>query len=83
LGKYRWQKKKETKKKFKNGKCKVLIICYFFFFFSFSDVKNKIENKKEVLMAWKKYKLGDLIELCDERNTEGKYTLDDVWHLYR
>jgi len=29
-------------------------------------------------MAWKKYKLGDLIELCDERNTEGKYTLDDV-----
>jgi len=50
----------------------------FSFFFSFSDVKNKIENKKEVLMAWKKYKLGDLIELCDERNTEGKYTLDDV-----
>jgi type I restriction enzyme S subunit len=64
-------KKKETKKKFKNGKCKVLIICYFSFFFSFSDVKNKIENKKEVLMAWKKYKLGELIELCDERNTEG------------
>jgi type I restriction enzyme S subunit len=29
-------------------------------------------------MAWKKYKLGELIELCDERNTEGKYTLDDV-----
>ena len=24
------------------------------------------------------YRLGDLIELCDERNTEGKYTVDDV-----
>lgn len=29
-------------------------------------------------MAWKKYKLGELIELCDERNTEGKYTIEDV-----
>lgn len=26
----------------------------------------------------KTYRLGDLIELCDERNTEGKYTVDDV-----
>ena len=26
----------------------------------------------------KTYKLGELIELCDERNTEGKYTVDDV-----
>lgn len=26
----------------------------------------------------KTYKLRSLIELCDERNTEGKYTLDDV-----
>lgn len=26
----------------------------------------------------KTYKLGELIELCDERNTDGKYTLDDV-----
>ncbi len=24
------------------------------------------------------YRLGDLIELCDERNLEGKYTLDDI-----
>src|SRR5574344_30752 len=31
-----------------------------------------------MLMAWKKYKLGELIELCDERNTEGIYTLEDV-----
>jgi type I restriction enzyme S subunit len=37
--------------------------------------KNKI---KEMLMALKKYKLGELIELCDERNTGGKYTLEDV-----
>lgn len=29
-------------------------------------------------MALNKYKLGELIELCDERNTEGKYTLEDV-----
>jgi type I restriction enzyme S subunit len=29
-------------------------------------------------MALTKYKLGDLIELCDERNTEGIYTLEDV-----
>lgn len=26
----------------------------------------------------KTYRLGDLIELCDEQNTEGKYTVDDV-----
>ena len=26
----------------------------------------------------KTYKLGELIELCDERNAEGKYTVDDV-----
>lgn len=26
----------------------------------------------------KTYRLGDLIELCDERNTGGKYTVDDV-----
>ena len=26
----------------------------------------------------KTYRLGDLIELCDERNTDGKYTVDDV-----
>ena len=24
------------------------------------------------------YRLGDLIEICDERNTNGKYTVDDV-----
>ena len=29
-------------------------------------------------MALTKYKLGDLIEPCDERNYEGTYTLDDV-----
>ena len=29
-------------------------------------------------MALNKYKLGQLLELCDERNSEGKYTLDDV-----
>lgn len=29
-------------------------------------------------MALNKYKLGELIELCDERITEGKYTLEDV-----
>ena len=29
-------------------------------------------------MALTKYKLGQLIELCDDRNYEGKYTLDDV-----
>ena len=30
------------------------------------------------MKAAKTYRLGDLIELCDERNTGGKYTLDDV-----
>lgn len=30
------------------------------------------------MKAAKIYRLGDLIELCDERNTEGKYTVDDV-----
>ena len=29
-------------------------------------------------MKNKPYRLGELIELCDERNTEGKYTVDDV-----
>ena len=29
-------------------------------------------------MALTKYKLGQLLELCDERNSEGKYSLDDV-----
>ena len=29
-------------------------------------------------MALTKYKLGDLIESCDERNYEGIYTLDDI-----
>lgn len=29
-------------------------------------------------MNVKTYKLGDLIEPCDERNAEGKYTIDDV-----
>lgn len=29
-------------------------------------------------MALTKYKLGDLLELCDERNGELKYTIDDV-----
>lgn len=29
-------------------------------------------------MALTKYRLGELIELCDERNAELKYTLDDV-----
>lgn len=29
-------------------------------------------------MALKKYKLGELIELCDVRNYEGIYTLDDI-----
>ena len=29
-------------------------------------------------MALTKYKLGQLLELCDERNSEEKYTLDDV-----
>lgn len=29
-------------------------------------------------MALTKYKLGELIELCDVRNYDGKYTLDDI-----
>lgn len=29
-------------------------------------------------MGLTKYKLGELIEFCDERNYEGKYTLDDI-----
>ena len=29
-------------------------------------------------MGLTKYKLGDLIEQCDERNSEGIYSLDDV-----
>ncbi|MBD5413133.1 MAG: hypothetical protein HDR34_08405 [Treponema sp.] len=31
----------------------------------------------------KTYKLGELIELCDERNTEGKYTVDDVKGIFK
>ena len=29
-------------------------------------------------MGLKKYKLGDLISLCDERNSDNRYTLSDV-----
>ena len=29
-------------------------------------------------MKLTKYKLGELIELCDERNSENKYTAEDV-----
>ena len=29
-------------------------------------------------MANKTYKLGELLELSDERNSDNKYTLDDV-----
>lgn len=29
-------------------------------------------------MGLRKYKLGELIEQCDERNSEGKYTIEDV-----
>ena len=29
-------------------------------------------------MALTKYKLGDLIEQCDDRNSDGVYSLDDV-----
>ena len=29
-------------------------------------------------MAMKKYKLGELIELCDERNSDNQYRLSDV-----
>lgn len=29
-------------------------------------------------MALTKYKLGELIELCDERNSENKYTAEEV-----
>lgn len=35
-------------------------------------------HSKELAMALTKYKLGPLIELQDVRNTEGKYTVDDV-----
>ena len=31
-----------------------------------------------LVMALTKYKLGKLIELCDVRNYDGKYTLDDI-----
>lgn len=30
------------------------------------------------MKSLKTYRLGELIELCDERNTDGKYTLEDV-----
>ena len=29
-------------------------------------------------MALKKIKLGELIEICDERNSDNKYTLQNV-----
>lgn len=35
-------------------------------------------KEREYMAENKTYRLGDLIELCDERNTEGKYTVDDV-----
>ena len=37
-------------------------------------VKNKVTPMSGVAY----YRLGDLIEICDERNTGGKYTVDDV-----
>lgn len=35
-------------------------------------------KERKYMTENKTYRLGDLIELCDERNTEGKYTVDDV-----
>lgn len=35
-------------------------------------------KEREYMAENKTYRLGDLIELCDEQNTEGKYTVDDV-----
>lgn len=37
-----------------------------------------VKNKATPLSGVAYYRLGDLIEICDERNTDGKYTLDDV-----
>lgn len=34
-------------------------------------------------MALSKYRLSELIQLEDERNSEGKYTLDNVKGIYR
>jgi type I restriction enzyme, S subunit len=39
---------------------------------------DKIKNEKSDVEDVKHCRLGDLIELFDERNTDGKYTLDDV-----
>lgn len=37
-----------------------------------------VKNKATPLSGVAYYRLGDLIEICDERNTNGKYTLDDI-----
>ena len=37
-----------------------------------------VKNKATPMSGVAYYRLGDLIEICDERNTDGKYTLDDV-----
>ncbi len=39
---------------------------------------DKIKNKKSDVKGVKHCRLGELIELFDERNVDGKYTLDDV-----
>ena len=31
-------------------------------------------------MGLKKYKLGELVELTDERNSMGRYSLEDISH---
>lgn len=37
-----------------------------------------VKNKATPMSGVAYYRVGDLIEICDERNTDGKYTLDDV-----
>ena len=37
-----------------------------------------VTRKGEMMMALSRYKLGELIELRDERNSDGKFTLEDV-----
>lgn len=37
-----------------------------------------VKNKATPMSGVAYYRLGDLIEICDERNTDGKYTVDDV-----
>lgn len=37
-----------------------------------------VKNKATPLSGVAYYRLGDLIEICDERNTDGKYTVGDV-----